>query len=409
MIISLIASLLLLGCGATIPKEPKAGEKAAIPNIRVCLSENTGNNTLAFQENFRLKLEEANYLLDENLGVFSVYAEGSHLVLKSDQRYFEIFEPQTLTFNPEFPNSQFVWNNIPYTGELSLHWDGQEITAVNKIPVEAYLLGVVPYEIPTGQNDYKEAVYAQTIAARSYACYRLDHPTGQNYDIRADSWDQIYKGVSKHSAQAEKAIKDTKGFILANQYKPVITHFHSTCGGVLEAVSDTVARLIGGRGAMTEDITDDEYNCKVSPLYRWIEIREVETTLQNLEKEFQIDSLTVQKWLEAGFEMNLEISGRTASGRVAEMNINVEDQEYLVDQFRIRRILADENRNPIPSRFFFINKSPVNPDKYFIIGAGAGHGKGMCQWGAIGMSLKGFSHTEILDFYYPGLALYKYY
>ena len=53
--------------------------------------------------------------------------------------------------------------------------------------------------------------------------------------------------------------------------------------------------------------------------------------------------------------------------------------------------------------------SPSNPDKFFIIGAGAGHGRGMSQWGAIGMALRGVTLEEILNFYYPGLTVKKFY
>ncbi|MCB0295833.1 MAG: amidase, partial [Calditrichaeota bacterium] len=77
------------------------------------------------------------------------------------------------------------------------------------------------------------------------------------------------------------------------------------------------------------------------------------------------------------------------------------------DGLRIRQILADESGKPLPSNFFFLNKSPANPEKFYIFGAGAGHGSGMCQWGAIGMSMKGYKYNNILGLYYPQLATQK--
>jgi SpoIID/LytB domain protein len=46
---------------------------------------------------------------------------------------------------------------------------------------------------------------------------------------------------------------------------------------------------------------------------------------------------------------------------------------------------------------------------FHIIGAGFGHGRGMCQWGAIGLALRGKTYQEILNFYYPEPQLKKFY
>ena len=42
-------------------------------------------------------------------------------------------------------------------------------------------------------------------------------------------------------------------------------------------------------------------------------------------------------------------------------------------------------------------------------GSGAGHGVGMCQWGAIGRARAGFSYQDILSAYFPGTAVTRNY
>ena len=376
---------------------------AAEPQIRVCIAENPRGQFLSFSGKYQLDLEEARYFFDDGVGKLSVSYRDGALFLSNSQRYFELDPPQTLIFKPELPRDHFIWNDVPYYGELLIHFREDRVMIVNELPVETYLNGVLPFEIPTNQSEYQEAVLAQAIAARSYALYRLENPVNELYDAWADERDQIYKGDLQKTPLAERAISNTRGIVLVNQGSPAIAQYHSTCGGVLEA-------YIGSDpGGIAYDMTDNEYNCKVSPYYRWVEFRKVETVLWNLSREFEIDSTQVNSWIESGFELDLNISQRKASGRVAEMVVGVQGAEYRVDGLRIRQILADESGKPLPSNFFFLNKSPANPEKFYIFGAGAGHGSGMCQWGAIGMSMKGYKYNNILGLYYPQLATQKMY
>jgi SpoIID/LytB domain protein len=140
-----------------------------------------------------------------------------------------------------------------------------------------------------------------------------------------------------------------------------------------------------------------------------VEVRDLETVLWNLSKEFGIDSMLVREWLETGCRLDIDITLRKQSGRIEEVNFKLEDQEFVVSGIRIRRILADRTGKLLPSNFFFMNESTGNWEKFYIIGAGAGHGKGMCQWGAIGLALKGNSYRNILGFYYPNLKMVKFY
>ena len=60
----------------------------------------------------------------------------------------------------------------------------------------------------------------------------------------------------------------------------------------------------------------------------------------------------------------------------------------------------------IRSEFFDVEASH---DKFKFSGRGWGHGVGMCQWGALGLSLLRKSHAEILTFYYPDSQIEKLY
>ena len=109
--------------------------------------------------------------------------------------------------------------------------------------------------------------------------------------------------------------------------------------------------------------------------------------------------------LNDGFTMKVSIINRKNSSRISSMKFEVNSQQFIVDGFRIRRVLADDKGLMLPSDLFLINQSSDSPNKFFLIGAGFGHGRGMCQWGAIGMSLKGTDHKTIIGFYYPDYSL----
>ncbi|RMI28093.1 MAG: SpoIID/LytB domain-containing protein [Calditrichaeota bacterium] len=403
--IAFVGTILLLQACASRLRTPPVGKPSAEPQIRVCIAENIQEGELAFQGEYLLRLEEAYYRLNEEIGPLRIFRQGDLLIIKNDRRYFQLMPGQLVVFRPVYPAHTFRWNGTPYSGELAIYFDESRLLVINTLPMESYLRGVVPFEIPTMQKEYKSAVYAQAIAARTYATYRLANPVDEFYDLKADHNDQVYQGLSRRSALADQAIVDTRGWILTRGEYPELTQYHSTCGGVLETSPDTAGVLAVPQGSVMYDQLEGEDNCKVSPLYRWVEIRDINTLLLNLAREFHIDSTRVMYWLENGFDLEVDVTGRSPGGRVTGLTFHLDDETYTAEGYRVRRVLANDHHEPLPGNFFFLRESPGHPEKLYIFGAGAGHGRGMCQWGAIGMALKGKSYQEILQFYYPNLKL----
>ncbi|RMF62100.1 MAG: SpoIID/LytB domain-containing protein [Calditrichaeota bacterium] len=398
--------LMLWQCAPQLRHTAPAVEEVHQPEIRICLDDSLREATLRFDGNFLLELEEARYWFDETIGELNVSVRGEYLVIKNDKRFFELTTPLQVVFQPQYEYNTFYWNDIPYSGKLLLYLDKSHRLVINQLPVEKYLEGVVPFEMPTQNPEYREAIFAQTIAARTYAWYAIEHPENEFYHLFADERDQVYRGKLRSSPLIETAIKKTRGKVLALNDHSVRVQFHSTCGGILEVRSDSESTN-GNPNTITMayDLMDNEFNCKISPKYRWVEVRTAETVLQNLKHEFQLDSSLVQKWLDEGFHLTIEVVSRKPGGRVNQLRLVVNEREFLVDGYRIRAVLRDDVGEMLPSELFFINQSPTNPGKFYIVGAGYGHGRGMCQWGAIGMSLRGYNYHRILNFYYPELSI----
>lgn len=102
---------------------------------------------------------------------------------------------------------------------------------VNHVAVDRYLRGVVPLEMPSSWP--AEALRAQTIAARSYALYRI-HPTTGSYDVFDDTRSQVYRGQKAETSAGNAAIAATSGKVLLNGTALVNAMFHSAAGGATE-------------------------------------------------------------------------------------------------------------------------------------------------------------------------------
>jgi len=399
----IIAFLINWGCAPKIYRPTAEKETISEPMIRVCIDERIHLKRVAFEGEFTLRLEEAIYRVDQTLGEFVVEIKNDKLVIKSDKRFFEIFKPANLVFRPANHSAKFTWNNTPYAGALEIFYSDQNSCAVNIISIETYLSGVVPFEIPTGLEEYREAVFAQTIAARTYALHRKSNPATENFDLYADVRDQVYNGLKKKTTLSEQAIGESHGQVLLSQGVPAFSQYHSTCGGII--ANSEYNKSENYPDSIHKDLSQNEYNCTLSPYYRWMEVRDPETIFQNLNNEYNLDSETANKLLERGFEFNIKIVERSLFGRVETLAIQLPESSFDIRGYRIRRLLASSDGTPLPSNFFFLLKTDESANKIYIIGAGYGHGKGMCQWGAIGMALKNIPYQDILNFYYPDYQL----
>lgn len=405
----LIAALLISGCARQIHRPqvaPAAGEE---PFIRVLLSGSAESRKLSFEGKYFLRLEEAGYYLDRSLGEFLVSFSNGRLIIGNKKRYFQISAPATVRLVPASEDSRFLLDNTPYAGEMHFVLNASEVYLVNRVPIETYLRGVVPFEIPTGVADYKEAVFSQAIAARSYAFYHLSHPASDQFHVYSDVRDQVYQGLKKTPPLSEEAIQQTRGMVLTRLGLPAETQFHSTCGGILH--SRKISQGTNGEDSLAwrRDVYEGKYNCEISPLFRWVETRDSPTLLQNLTRieAFSPDSL--QHWLQSGYRMVLNISEREADGYVRQLRVQMGGHSYRLRDYQIRQFLADSQGTPLPSNLFFLLPSQKDEDKFYIIGGGYGHGYGLCQWGAIGLALRGVTHEKILEFYYPELKIQKLY
>lgn len=116
-----------------------------------------------------------------------------------------------------------------YRGHFMLINDGIGLTVINDIPLEDYLRGVVPSEMPSSWEH--EAHKAQAIAARSYAMANKGKRSKYGYDLKDTPEDQAYGGASAETVKTNEAVMETEGIVLVYNHKIIPAYYSASAGG----------------------------------------------------------------------------------------------------------------------------------------------------------------------------------
>lgn len=367
-----------------------------------------------------------------------------------------------LCFKPQSPDDSFSlmdvvigvnfhWQRLEtqtFRGSLRLLADGGKIWAINDLPVEDYLESVISSEMSAQSS--LPLLMAHAVISRSWLMSQIDGNTAPNtqashgdafirwydhtdhtlFDVCADDHCQRYQGITKEtSPNVAEAIKRTRGELLTYGDEICDARFSKCCGGAMEEFQycwdDTPKPYLKGIGDTPEETIPDltveenarqwilsspksfcnttdkrilsqvlnDYDQETTDFYRW----RVSYTQEELSK-------LVEKKLGAGLGTITDMRPlkRGTSGRICELRITGTKKTIVVGkELEIRRALSESH---LYSSAFVVEKQG---DTFTLIGAGWGHGVGLCQIGAAVMGDKGYAYDEILRHYYPGAEIEK--
>ena len=378
----------------------------------------------------------------------------------------------SLTLKPNEPGSTFTLHDVTigigfhwerreeqtFSGQLKFIVEDGLVRAINVLPVEDYLTSVISSEMkPTAT---KEFLKAHAVISRSWVLAQLrspfhkadasapitndhilsriikwyDHDQHTLFDVCADDHCQRYQGRTRIiSAAAETAVKETFGQTLIHEGHLCDARFSKCCGGVTEQFEtcwqdEHKPYLVALRdssineGALP-DLTIEEnarewilsepksfcnsadgnilseslngYDLETPDYYRWT----VEYTTAQVSDIFRRKS-----GLDIGDIVDLRPVKRGPSGRIYELEIQGTKSTVTIGkELEIRRTLSESH---LFSSAFVVEKTL---DGFILKGAGWGHGVGLCQIGAAVMAAKGYTYREILQHYYPGTTLGRFY
>ena len=304
------------------------------------------------------------------------------------------------------------WNGRWYRGAFRLFASRETgLTIVNEVGLEDYLRSVLPNEIGTPKDGGYEAVKAQAVAARSYTLGYLGRRAELGFDLHASVEDQVYAGTTLENEQSDRALSETRGEVLVSEGQPIRALYSSACGGRTANVEDVwpwswtpylrSVRDADGRGAAAW--------CSASASFRWREewkLPEFVSMLRQYAAASAGDRATL-----AGDLLDARVRSRSRSGRVQEVVITTTAGDLVLRGDRSRWGLRRPGGSAIlRSSLFKIGVARGGggaPARVVVTGGGNGHGIGLCQFGALGMSRAGKGYREILRHYYKSTDLVR--
>ena len=350
-----------------------------------------------------------------------------------------------------------------FLGKLRFVVDGDKLWAINELPVERYLASVISSEMSATSS--LELLKAHAVISRSWLLVQMrrrkaiemgvqtasapvkvsdeegvvwyDSDVHTLFDVCADDHCQRYQGITKAmSPHVEEAIKATRGQLLMNGKEICDARFSKCCGGVSEEYEycwdnthkpyllSVVDNAPLGT-APTIDLTDEKtaqewilsspeafcntkdaavlgqvlnnYDQETQDFYRWT----VDFTQSEL-----AELIRRKSGLDFGEIIDLQPLERGKSGRITRLKIvGTKLTRIIGKELEIRRTLSESH---LYSSAFVVERSEIVndiPQHFRLIGAGWGHGVGLCQIGAAVMGEKGYRYDEILHHYYQTEAI----
>lgn len=341
---------------------------------------------------------------------------GQQLVLQADGTGFVVsggpggrFE--RLSFASLSASRYVTVDGRPYRGTLQAFVRNGAITVVNLIGVEAYLGGVVNAELGRRAPEERAAVEAQAVVSRTYALRNRGRFVAEGYDLQAGVRDQVYGGVESETQLGLEAVRATAGEVLTHDGDLIVPFFHSTCGG-RTATSDEA--FVGVRSLpylrpVRDQRPDGSAWCDRSPRFRWSVEWEggvLRAILgRTLPATLGVDAASV-----TGVR-DVYVRRRGASGRATEVRVRVAGGEIPVPARAVRTVFETPDGRPLGSTAVEFEAAAGDDGLTRLVarGGGWGHGVGMCQWGAVGRARGGQDHRTIVNAYFPGTTLARWY
>lgn len=311
-----------------------------------------------------------------------------------------------------------------------------KLSVINVLPLEEYLRGVVPNELPVSFG--LEALKAQAIAARNYALRPRDK-INKLYDVDDSVRSQVYFGANTEKPLSDQAIKETRGLLALYDGNPILALYSSTAGGYTESYDNAFSEpgsekfpakslpYLTGKPDIegTSDLRSEEeakafYSSSpqtfdnASGYYRWTRSwteEELRKELnQNLDKNYNSTLINpkFEKDADIGKIKKLEVLSRGVSGKIIEICVTTENGSWSIKkELLIRRIFTNKGK-ALPSANVVFDLAYDEAGilvKIDALGGGLGHGVGMSQYGAGFMSKNGYTFDQIIQHYYDGVSI----
>jgi stage II sporulation protein D len=220
----------------------------------------------------------------------------------------------------------------------------------------------------------------------------------------------VYGGADAERPASDAAVAATAGQVLYYGGRLVDAAYHSTCGGTTAEPGDVWQENVAApylRRVSDRDPRTGEAYCSISPRFEWRRTFDGRTLEASVARYLSGQPAAQRR--AAGGVRSVRVARRTASGRVAELDVETEGGRVALRGNQIRSALRTVGGEILHSTYFSVEAMATGGDGHVaqltLRGSGNGHGVGMCQWGAVGRARAGHDYRAILGAYYPGAVL----
>jgi stage II sporulation protein D len=410
-------------------------------------------------------------------GIFTAEWKNDMILCKSSKHKLEV--TNEIEFIPSDPVSEsFLLRDVIIGNKF--HWErkekqrfiyslllkrvGQEIIAINRIPLERYLTSVISSEMSAKSSI--ELLEAQAVIARSWVLAQIsrsselkekreihetalelkdelikwyDREEHEFYDVCADDHCQRFQGVTKIISEVSfTAVERTKGIVLLNGGKVCDARYSKCCGGITESFENVwepvkhpyLTSIVDYKFEPENyelDFSDEENSARWITEYPPAFCNTSDTKiLSHILVDYDRETKDFFRWkieytqdelaeiikektgIDFGNIVDLIPVERGDSARLVKIKIVGTNKTLTIGkELEIRRVLS---KTHLYSSAFILKKVGKNiPEKFIFYGAGWGHGVGLCQIGAAVMAEKGYHFDEILLHYFKNSELKKIY
>ena len=325
-------------------------------------------------------------------GDVRVTADGGTLVMKHDDHHVRI--GRWVEFWPTGDDQWLDLDDSTYRGKLRIELEGRDrLKVINTVGMEEYLRGVVPNEMFADGA----ACQVQAVISRTYAMYVRDverKHRKDGFDICTTGHCQVYRGMDSERPLSDRGVDSTRGEIVTYRRKPIFSAYHANAGGVTQTVDEAWPGSIRANFPYLCSV-ESPYDATAGTLngYNWCYHWQRQITPKEIGDR-------LRRWgNDPGDVRDLVVKKKTDSGRVKEMEIVGSRRNV-----RLRRPSEVRAALQVPSPRFELKKGSKG---FELTGWGRGHGVGLSQHGALGMSRAGYTYDQILGHYYRGVELTK--
>jgi len=262
-----------------------------------------------------------------------------------------------------------------YDENISVYVEFNRMMAINIIDQEKYIASVV--EAEAGLNKDEEFYKAQSLIARTFALAHLEKHKGEGFNLCDGTHCQVYKGKQASDKKIYNATLATKGLVIIDTTKQLITAaFHSNCGGFTANSQDVwltpKSYLVSVEDKYCSSGRNANWEVRI-PLSKWkkfLQTKGVDTTSITDLKQYEFRPKERPVFYPIGKQKIPMIQFRS--------------------EFKLR------------SAYFSVT---IVKNMVRVIGEGYGHGVGLCQEGAMQMANKGWTYDNIIYHYYKDVKI----